>query len=119
MRLFDVEQVEISNIRIETNAYYPRTEYPFENTHTFINSLFFMFPLPLFPLNTDGIDIAGRDIKVENIWYLGYDDAIVVKPGTLKPNEKRFGFDVGCTENILVQNFTIYWSVGGAAIGSV
>jgi polygalacturonase len=36
--------------------------------------------LPTFPLNTDGIDISGRDIYFRNLTIQCYDDAVAVKP---------------------------------------
>jgi polygalacturonase len=36
--------------------------------------------LPTFPLNTDGIDISGRDIYFRNLSIQNYDDAVAVKP---------------------------------------
>jgi len=66
--------------------------------------------LPTFPLNTDGIDPSGRNFHIYNITVLNFDDAVAVKP------TKLYGF--GCTENILVENATVFWSVG-MTIGSV
>ena len=36
--------------------------------------------LPLFPLNTDGIDPSGRDFHIYNITCQNYDDVVVSKP---------------------------------------
>lgn len=36
--------------------------------------------LPMFPLNTDGIDISGRNFTLRRIKITNWDDAIVVKP---------------------------------------
>lgn len=35
---------------------------------------------PTFPLNTDGIDIGGSNVLVENIKIKNYDDSVVTKP---------------------------------------
>lgn len=36
--------------------------------------------LPVFPLNTDGIDPAGRNMHIYNITCQNYDDVVVPKP---------------------------------------
>ena len=36
--------------------------------------------IPLFPLNTDGIDPGGRDFHIYNITCQNYDDVVVAKP---------------------------------------
>jgi len=33
-----------------------------------------------FPLNTDGIDPAGKNILIQNITVQNFDDAVAVKP---------------------------------------
>jgi polygalacturonase len=38
-----------------------------------------LLEIPTFPLNTDGIDIAGKHILVENCWVRNYDDAVCAK----------------------------------------
>lgn len=35
--------------------------------------------IPIFPLNTDGVDVAGRNILVENCWIRNYDDSVCAK----------------------------------------
>ena len=35
--------------------------------------------LPTFPLNTDGIDISGKDIYFRNLTIQNFDDAVAVK----------------------------------------
>ena len=35
---------------------------------------------PVMPLNTDGIDAGGSNIRVENLTIRNYDDAVVPKP---------------------------------------
>lgn len=41
--------------------------------------------VPLFPLNTDGIDIGGRNFHVFNITCQNYDDVVVPKPTSASP----------------------------------
>jgi hypothetical protein len=36
--------------------------------------------MPIFPLNTDGIDPAGRNIHIHNISVTNFDDVVAVKP---------------------------------------
>lgn len=62
-------------------------------------------------MNTDGIDPSGRNFYIGNITVLNFDDAVAVKP-------TRIFDDFGCTENILVENAIVYFSVG-MTIGSV
>lgn len=38
--------------------------------------------LPMFPLNTDGIDVAGKDIIIERINITNFDDAVTIKAST-------------------------------------
>jgi polygalacturonase len=35
---------------------------------------------PLFPLNTDGFDPAGKNVLIENVNITNFDDAVAVKP---------------------------------------
>ena len=37
--------------------------------------------IPMFPLNTDGIDPSDRKILIQNITCENYDDVVAVKPG--------------------------------------
>jgi len=48
--------------------------------------------IPMFPLNTDGIDIGGRNFHVYNITCQNYDDVVVPKPTNNAP-----GNEVNCT----------------------
>ena len=66
--------------------------------------------LPMFPLNTDGIDPSGRNILIQNITCENYDDVVAVKPGRLLMD--------GCTQNITVDNARVNFGVG-MSIGSV
>jgi polygalacturonase len=69
--------------------------------------------LPTFPLNTDGIDVRGRDIVFRNLTIQNFDDAVAVKP-------TRTFRDVysNCTENLLIENCNVKYGVG-MSIGSV
>ena len=66
--------------------------------------------VPMFPFNTDGIDVAGRNIIVRNCTVHNYDDSVCLKPSHLKT--------WGCTENVLVEDIL---QIGGAgmSVGSV
>jgi hypothetical protein len=68
--------------------------------------------LPIFPLNTDGIDIAGQDIVVRNCRVTNFDDALCAKPMTGAGNLTH------CTRNLTFENSEITWGVG-ASVGSV
>jgi len=68
--------------------------------------------LPIFPLNTDGCDIAGKNIFVENVTITNYDDTVCVKPlsGDSLLNQ--------CAENYMIRNCKVFFGVG-MTIGSV
>lgn len=67
--------------------------------------------LPIFPLNTDGIDIDGRNVTLRRLKITNFDDAIVAKPG--KSNRL-----IPCTQDILVEDVDVMFGVG-MSIGSV
>eukprot|EP00475_Leptophrys_vorax_P002192 TRINITY_DN11249_c0_g1_i1.p1 TRINITY_DN11249_c0_g1~~TRINITY_DN11249_c0_g1_i1.p1 ORF type:complete len:439 (+),score=108.58 TRINITY_DN11249_c0_g1_i1:67-1383(+) len=68
--------------------------------------------IPLFPLNTDGIDPSGKNMHIHDIYVENYDDAIVIKPA-------HGGYKyASCSENILVENIRVKYGVG-MSIGSV
>jgi len=69
------------------------------------------FPLPTFPLNTDGVDIWGRNMVFRRMKITNFDDAIVPKPSNK-------GKKIHCTENILVEDIESVFTVG-MTIGSV
>ena len=73
----------------------------------------FIDKIPLFPLNTDGIDISGRNIYMRNLSILNFDDAVAVK--ALNAFESNF---TNCTENVLVEDSFIKYGVG-MSVGSV
>eukprot|EP00301_Raphidiophrys_heterophryoidea_P027310 c9596_g1_i1.p1 GENE.c9596_g1_i1~~c9596_g1_i1.p1 ORF type:complete len:499 (+),score=143.88 c9596_g1_i1:61-1497(+) len=67
--------------------------------------------IPTFPLNTDGIDLTGRDMHVHDCKVFNFDDSIVPKPSN------RGHSRANCTENILIEN--IEAEGFGMSIGSV
>ena len=68
--------------------------------------------IPLFPLNTDGIDPAGQYFHIWNLTVQNYDDVVVPKPS------HGGGTYCNCTEHMLIENITIRLGVG-LSIGSV
>ena len=69
-------------------------------------------PIPIFPLNTDGIDIAAKDVYVHDCSVENFDDSVCVKPA------HQGWIYSQCTENFLVER--IHQSLGvGMSIGSV
>lgn len=68
--------------------------------------------LPMFPLNTDGIDSAGKNILIERLNITNFDDAVAVKASN-KNNDYAT-----CTENLIVRDMNIWFSTG-LSIGSV
>ena len=68
--------------------------------------------LPMFPFNTDGIDIHATNVLIERLNITNYDDAVAVKPCT-----KNYKLCT-CTENVLVKDCNMWASVG-MSIGSV
>lgn len=68
--------------------------------------------IPLFPLNTDGVDPAGKNITISNCFIENYDDAVAVKP--LQQSDKL----AKCSEDILIQNCSVSFGVG-MTVGSV
>lgn len=68
--------------------------------------------LPLFPLNTDGIDPSGRNVTIYNIVVENYDDVVAVKPAN-----RGYKYS-SCASDINVYNATVKFGVG-MTIGSV
>jgi len=68
--------------------------------------------MPIFPLNTDGIDIWGRNGTFRNLKITNFDDSVVPKP-----TNKGYKH-VHCTTDILIENCTTVYTVG-MSIGSV
>ena len=77
------------------------------------NDRAFLNWIPTFPLNTDGIDISGKDIYFTNLTIQNFDDAIAVKP--LHEGSSIYS---NCTQNILIENCYVKYGVG-MSIGSV
>ena len=73
--------------------------------------------VPMFPFNTDGIDVAGEDITIRDIVVSNYDDVVAVKTADLLPSSAD-GVVPGCTRNITVSNATVYRGAG-LSVGSV
>lgn len=69
------------------------------------------FPLPMFPLNTDGIDAEGRNITFRRLKITNFDDAIVPKPSNGKNHPS-------CTTEVLAEDIDVTFGVG-MSIGSV
>ena len=67
--------------------------------------------LPIFPLNTDGIDADGRNITFRRVKITNFDDAIVAKPGNK-------GKRIPCTSDILIEDCEVVFGVG-MSIGSI
>lgn len=68
--------------------------------------------MPIFPLNTDGIDIWGRNFTIRRVKTTNWDDSIVAKPSNLG------GAIATCTQDILVEDCTSVFGIG-MTIGSV
>ena len=79
----------------------------------YTNDRAFLHNLPTFPLNTDGIDIAGKDIYFRNLTIQNFDDAIAVKP-----THVGSGLYTNCTQDILIEDSYVKYGVG-MSIGSV
>jgi len=68
--------------------------------------------LPIFPLNTDGVDPHGTNILIERLNITNFDDAVAIKPC-----HKNFKI-AHCSSNITVRDMNIYYGVG-LSVGSV
>lgn len=74
-------------------------------------------PKLMFPFNTDGVDVKGKDIHIYNLSISNFDDSIAVKPS--KGNGISLeGQVLKCSENILIENIDILYGAG-LSIGSV
>jgi polygalacturonase len=65
-----------------------------------------------YPLFTDGMDIRGKNVLVENVHIRGFDDAIGVK----EMNWGAVNFDntfTDCSENMLIRNIIVRKFQGG------
>mgnify|MGYP003318569619 CR=1 FL=1 len=71
--------------------------------------------VPMFPFNTDGIDVAGRDVTIRDIVVSNYDDVVAVKAADLLSDSN---LAPGCTQNVTVYNTTVYRGAG-LSVGSI
>jgi polygalacturonase len=137
MELHRTDNVDFSGILVMNSPYYHIVPYDCENwyMHDFeiyvdivgqleLHNLFLHnYPkelmnfggldieIPIFPLNTDGVDIYGRNFTFRNVKITNFDDAIVPKPSNK-------GHKHVCTEDIWVEDCEVTWGVG-MTIGSV
>ena len=73
----------------------------------------------MFPLNTDGIDVEGRDIHIHDCEIDNFDDAVAVKPSHGGPDASPDNpLLAACTENVIVEDIRVVNGVG-MSIGSV
>ena len=75
------------------------------------------FKIPIFPFNTDGIDVKGKFIHIHDINISNYDDTVCVKPSK-NTTKKLNNLMMDCSSNILVENIIIHEGAG-ISIGSV
>ena len=68
--------------------------------------------IPTFPLNTDGIDVNGYDVVIEDSTIENFDDAVVVKPSD------NTSYWAPCSHSIVVRNCNVTYGVG-MSIGSI
>jgi polygalacturonase len=66
----------------------------------------------MFPLNTDGVDVAGTNIVIERLNITNFDDSVAIKP------IDSDGVIAQCSENIIVRDIEVTYGVG-MSIGSV
>ena len=65
--------------------------------------------VPMFPFNTDGIDVAGEDVTIRDIVVSNYDDVVAIKASDMLSDD---GQVPGCTRNITVYNTMVYRGAG-------
>eukprot|EP01116_Phalansterium_solitarium_P003427 TRINITY_DN14251_c0_g1_i1.p1 TRINITY_DN14251_c0_g1~~TRINITY_DN14251_c0_g1_i1.p1 ORF type:complete len:447 (+),score=149.96 TRINITY_DN14251_c0_g1_i1:347-1687(+) len=102
--LHDVDNVTVRNVRIHVDTTAQRE---LQQKYGY-----WVDGLPIFPLNTDGIDPAGTNILIQNITVENYDDVVAVKP------INQQGVIATCSENITVDGAVVRRGVG-MTIGSV
>lgn len=103
--LWDVVDVYITNIDIYVNV---TDQQELLRTHSLLTEE----GIPIFPLNTDGIDPAGKNVFIENVRIENFDDAVAVKP------LNGGNFYSNCSQNVTVRNSFVKFGVG-MTIGSV
>jgi polygalacturonase len=99
LQFYDQVNSTVQNVRVHVNIT--------DNEDEFLKWL------PTFPLNTDGIDVSGKNIHLKNLTIQNFDDAVAVKP--LKSFDSIY---TNCTENVLVEDSFIKYGVG-MSVGSV
>lgn len=67
--------------------------------------------LPIFPLNTDGIDIAGRNITVRYCHVENFDDSVCIKPSNAGNKLTN------CSEDMHIHDVHIHLGVGASIAG--
>jgi len=71
----------------------------------------------MYPFNTDGIDVKGKNIHVYNISISNFDDSVAIKP--LNSNDIDIdNIVMNCSSNILIEDINILYGAG-LSIGSV
>ena len=108
-----VEMANCVNVTIESVHLYdsPRFHLYLENLENLVIKdieIKVKWDKTIFPFNTDGIDVSGRDIYIGNSYIENYDDLVAIKP--LSGSR--------CTENVLVENIRSKHGVG-LSIGAV
>lgn len=68
--------------------------------------------MPTYALNTDGLDIAGRNALVERLNITNYDDSVAIKASS---GNDTYAW---CSENVIVRDINVYYSTG-LTIGTV
>lgn len=68
--------------------------------------------VPIFPLNTDGIDIWAQNVHISRVKVTNFDDAIVPKPSN------QWNKIAKCSSNITIEDSLVTYSIG-LAVGSV
>lgn len=84
------ENVRIYNLNIKVNT---------TAQFNLIKKMSFEGVLPVFPLNTDGIDPRGANHHIFNITCQNYDDVVVPKPYATYSNQSE---TIKCTENMMI-----------------
>ena len=72
--LEDIDNFYIHDMEIYVDVFRQK------NIHMMFGNWDFGISYPIFPLNTDGIDPSGTNVRIENVKITNYDDAVAVKP---------------------------------------
>eukprot|EP00948_MAST-09A_sp_MAST-9A-sp1_P003104 g3104.t1 len=92
---FDVRDLEISHCNVDNRINR-------DDSHDIFN---------LDAFNTDGFDVAGRNIHIHDSSVWNQDDCFTIQPLDAS------GFNANCTENVLVEN--VYASGLGLTVGAI